>query len=218
MRAPKGTPKGSRDMQSLRVTFHNVTSGQKAPLGRTFHNFRMRMCTPKGTPRGHVTFGTSGSHVTCTTTIVRGEKRGKRRAWAEHTSGHFKSGSLPTTWRMVTSLPVRASSGHVTDVTSGHVTFGHVTSGSSTSLHLRKCCLSCVHILLITHFVSFYDFLSGFWNCSDSVVFYFFVFPNYSNIKYCWLHLYIFNSIVDHKLNPYEIFNLCPSIVTSIVN
>jgi hypothetical protein len=123
MRAPKGTPKGSRDMQSLRVTFHNVTSGQKAPLGRTFHNFRMRMCTPKGTPRGHVTFGTSGSHVTCTTTIVRGEKRGKRRAWAEHTSGHssqglfrprdvwlrhFRSGPLPVTW--LTSLPVTSLS------------------------------------------------------------------------------------------------------------
>ena len=41
------TPKGWRDLRSLRVTFHNVTSGQKAPLWHTQGN-------PKGS---HVTFG-----------------------------------------------------------------------------------------------------------------------------------------------------------------
>jgi hypothetical protein len=50
--APKGTPKGSRDLGSLRVTFHNVISGQKAPLGRILRNFRLRMRRPNGTPKG----------------------------------------------------------------------------------------------------------------------------------------------------------------------
>jgi hypothetical protein len=39
-------------------------------------------------------------------------------------------------------------SGHVTDVTSSHLTAGHVTSGSSTASLYRKCGLSCTHILL----------------------------------------------------------------------
>jgi hypothetical protein len=38
-------------------------------------------------------------------------------------------------------------SGHMTDVTSGHVTYA--TSSSTTSHHLRKCGLSCTHILLV---------------------------------------------------------------------
>jgi hypothetical protein len=42
----------SRDLRSLRVSFHNVTSGQKAPLGRILCNFRLRMRTHKGTPSG----------------------------------------------------------------------------------------------------------------------------------------------------------------------
>ena len=33
------------------LTFHNVTSGQKAPLGRILRNFWLRMRTPKGTPK-----------------------------------------------------------------------------------------------------------------------------------------------------------------------
>ena len=48
----KGTPKGSRDRRSLQVTFHNVTSGQKTPLGRILRNFWLCMRTPKGTPKG----------------------------------------------------------------------------------------------------------------------------------------------------------------------
>jgi hypothetical protein len=34
------------------VTFHNVTSGQKSPLGRALRNLRLRMRTPNGTPKG----------------------------------------------------------------------------------------------------------------------------------------------------------------------
>ena len=43
-------PSGSRDLRSLRVTFHNVTYDEKAPLGRILRNLRFRMRTPKGTP------------------------------------------------------------------------------------------------------------------------------------------------------------------------
>jgi hypothetical protein len=48
MRAPhpsKGSPTGE------------VISGQKAPLGRILRNVRLRQRAPKGTVRGHVTFG-----------------------------------------------------------------------------------------------------------------------------------------------------------------
>jgi hypothetical protein len=40
--------------------------------------------------------------------------------------------------------------GHVTDVTSGHVTSGHVTSGSTTAQHHRKYDFVHTHILLTT--------------------------------------------------------------------
>ena len=40
------------------VTFHNVTSGQKSPLGRILRNFQLRMRTPFHTLR--VTFGHYG--------------------------------------------------------------------------------------------------------------------------------------------------------------
>jgi len=33
-------------VRSLRVTFHNVTSGEKAPLVRILRNLRLRMCAP----------------------------------------------------------------------------------------------------------------------------------------------------------------------------
>jgi len=33
----------SRDLRSLRVTFDDILSGQKAPLGRILRNFRLRM-------------------------------------------------------------------------------------------------------------------------------------------------------------------------------
>ena len=128
LRTLKGTPKGSSDLRSHPVAMllrkkrgknpgmhktyfrswplpdrassshvTNVTSGQKALLGRIWRNFRLRM----------------------------------RRIY-------FR------TWH-VTDV----TSGHVTDVTSGHITIGHVTSGS-TSQHLRKCDLSCPHILLMS--------------------------------------------------------------------
>jgi hypothetical protein len=101
---------------TTKVTFHNVSSGQKASLGRI-----LRMRTPfhwtdiaqflvahahiQGNPEG-VTWPSviSGSPCTCTTAMVRknaGGKPGMRRTY-------FRS------------LPVR--------VTSGHVTSGHVTS------------------------------------------------------------------------------------------
>jgi len=77
---------------------------------------------------------------------------------------YFRSGPLPVTWLchfrskdptradMVQLpvahgqiiLPVRVTSGRVTDVTSGHVTSG------STSQHLRKYDFVCIHILLIS--------------------------------------------------------------------
>jgi len=41
------------------VTLYDVTSGEKALLGRILCNFRLRMRAPhpsKGTPKGHVTF------------------------------------------------------------------------------------------------------------------------------------------------------------------
>jgi hypothetical protein len=47
---PRDPSSGSRDLRSLRVTFHDVTSGQKVPLGRILRNFRLRMRTLKGKP------------------------------------------------------------------------------------------------------------------------------------------------------------------------
>jgi hypothetical protein len=128
-------------------------------LLRVLHTFRLRMRTPKGTPKGvkwpSVTFG---SHDTTTKKNTRGKKWGMRRTYFP--SGHFWTGPIPDS----------VSSGQVTDVTSGqkaplgriwrnfrlrmrstyfrtgHLThfrsrdwrhFGHVTSGS-TSQHLRK--------------------------------------------------------------------------------
>jgi hypothetical protein len=55
------------------VTFHNVTFGQKALLGRILHNFRLRMRTPNDTPKAV----TSARHGTCTTTLVKSKTREK---------------------------------------------------------------------------------------------------------------------------------------------
>jgi hypothetical protein len=76
--------------------FHNVTSGQKVPLGRILRNFRFRMRTLKGAQKG-VTWPsvTSGSHGTCTTIV----KKKARKC----TSGHAQN-----------IIPV--SSGHVTSM------------------------------------------------------------------------------------------------------
>jgi len=51
----------------FRVTFDDVTSGEKAPLGRILRNFRLRMRAPH--PREPPFRVTSGSHVTCTTVL-----------------------------------------------------------------------------------------------------------------------------------------------------
>ena len=71
-----------------------------------------------------------------------------------HTQGNPTFGHYGWLRMRTQSLPLRAASGHVTDVTSGHVISGdltscHVTSGSSTSLH-RKCDLSSPLIQLTT--------------------------------------------------------------------
>ena len=112
---------------------------------------------------------TPGSQVT--TVLLLRKKRGENRACAEHTSGqgHFQTGPLPVTW--LTSLLVKkaplwrynatsgcacfrtryvagVTSGHVTDITSGHVTSGHVTSDSCTASLHRKCDFVRAHILL----------------------------------------------------------------------
>jgi hypothetical protein len=103
------------------VTLHNVTSGQKAPLRRILHNFRLRIRTSfQGSPEGFTwPLVTSGSPGTCTTAIV-GKNAGESRACAEHASGHFWSGphsgmclpvtcltSLPVTWLPVAPPPPR---------------------------------------------------------------------------------------------------------------
>jgi hypothetical protein len=105
---------------------------------------------------------TSGSHVT--TVLLLRKKRGGNRACAEHTSGQgrFRTGSLPVTWlllpmkkvplgRILCNFRLRMRrryfrTWHIADITSGDVT---IVASGSISQHLRKCDLSCVHILLI---------------------------------------------------------------------
>ena len=115
-------------------------------LLRVLHNFRLRMRTPKGTPKGiKWPSVTSGSHVT---TTKKKKTRGKNGACAEHTSGHdrFRSRDFVTSGQKATlgrilrnfRLCMRRTyfrTGHVTDVTSGHVTNG--TSGRVTSGHAQ---------------------------------------------------------------------------------
>jgi hypothetical protein len=55
-------------LPSLRVTFDDITSGQKAPLGWILCNFRLRI--PKGTPFGALPVALSVMCTFCTTTIV----------------------------------------------------------------------------------------------------------------------------------------------------
>jgi hypothetical protein len=95
------------------VTLHNVTFGQKAPLGRKLGNFQLCMRTPKGTLEG-VTWPlvTSSSPGTCTTIARKktGEKpcmcRTYFRLWRHFRALDFRSGPLQITWLPVTSLPV----------------------------------------------------------------------------------------------------------------
>ena len=81
---------------------------------------------------------TSGSHVTTT----KKKTRGKSRACAEHTSGQgiFRSRDFVTSSQNAPLGRILRNfrTGHVTDVTSGHVTSGHVTSACSPLLP-RKC-------------------------------------------------------------------------------
>ena len=135
------TPEGYRPPPT-RVTFHDITSGQKATLGWTLHNFRLRM-------RAHFQgsrFGVKWPSVTslpvamlimrngtfCTTTLVR-KKRGNRlrvrrtyfRDWR-----HFLLGHIP-----VTSLPVMSLSAHAHAITSGNTPW-------NTTLSVLICYLS----------------------------------------------------------------------------
>ena len=87
-------------------------------LLQVLHNFRLRMHTSKGTPkRVKWPLVTSGSHVTTTKKKRAGGKPGMRRTWCR-----------------LGPLLDRASSGHVTDVTSGHVTSGSTTSNTTLSV------------------------------------------------------------------------------------
>jgi hypothetical protein len=77
MRAPKGTPKRSRDLRSLQVTFHASLLVKRPPLERILRNFRLRMRTCKGTSE-RVTSGSPVGHAQwyyCTTTLVRKKAR-----------------------------------------------------------------------------------------------------------------------------------------------
>jgi len=53
----------SGDLRSLRVTFHNVTSSQKVPLGRILRNFRCGCAHPREPRRGHVISGSPIGHA-----------------------------------------------------------------------------------------------------------------------------------------------------------
>jgi hypothetical protein len=105
----------------------------------------------------------------CTTTLVL-KKRGEKAGHAQNTlpdrdsSGHV-TWSLPVKkaplGRLLCDFRLRMRitylrTGQVNGVTSGHMTYvtsGHVTSGSA-SQNLRKCGLSCTHILLAWWFYS----------------------------------------------------------------
>ena len=74
------------------VTFHIVTSGQNVPLGWILRNFRLRMRTPNGNPKGSLPVAMLLVLQCVLVYYKKKKKRGKIRACAEHTS--------------VTSLPV----------------------------------------------------------------------------------------------------------------
>ena len=68
---------GNTPSGSLRVTFHNVISGQKGPLGLILRNFRLCMRTPLPGSRHFQQPWYLYYRTTFCTTIVR-KKRGKR--------------------------------------------------------------------------------------------------------------------------------------------
>ena len=78
-------------LRSLRVTFDDVTSGQKAPLGWILRNFRL--CIPKGTPFGALLVALSVMCTFCTTTIVSSTKCTGCACARDHFQ--FRSGPLP---------------------------------------------------------------------------------------------------------------------------
>jgi len=134
MRTPKGIPSGSRYLWSLRVTFHNVTSGQKAPLGRILCNFRLHVRTHKRTSSGHLRGPLSGSRdhfdpvamvLVLLYYILYYYYSSTQYTGCACARDHFR-------------FLRRASSGHVTDV----------TSGSTTAQHHHKLDFVRPHILL----------------------------------------------------------------------
>ena len=125
-------------------------------LLRVLHNFRLRMHTPKGTPKGSSDLW---SHPVAMLLLLR-KKRGGKAGHAQNLlpvratsgQGHFMKGQVTfgshvttikkkarekpgmrRTYFRTVPLSDRSTSGHVSDVTSGHVTSGHVTSGCSTA-------------------------------------------------------------------------------------
>ena len=92
------------------VTLHNVTSGQKAPLGWPLRNCRLHMRTPKGTPKGsrdRRSLPVAMVLVVLYYCYSKKKSAGMHfRAHAKHNSGHFRSGPTPDTWLLVTFLPV----------------------------------------------------------------------------------------------------------------
>ena len=139
-------------------------------------NFQLRMRTPKGTPNGSNDLRSHPVAMLLLLRKKRGEKPGMRRTY-------FRSGPLPdrvSSSHVTLSLPIKrptranmaqlpvahahnilpdmATSGHMTDVTSGHV-----TSGRTTSQHHLKCGFVRAHILLINlvhqHFFLFGEHL-----------------------------------------------------------
>ena len=119
----------------LRVTFDDVTSSEKAPLGQILRNFPLRMRTPS-TPSGsrdlrdlrslpvvmvlvllyYILYYYYSSSTKCTGCAC--------------TCHHFRfcGGPLPVMWLSVTSLPV-------TWITSLPVRADHVTSGRSVLIY-----------------------------------------------------------------------------------
>ena len=128
--ADQGNPFMITYLRSLRVTFHNVTSGQKAPLWRILCNFRLRLRahkrtlfgTPKGTP-----FGVSWPLLVAMVLVL-----------LYYILYYYYSSSTKYTGCACVHdhfrFPGRASSGHVTDVTSSHMTSGSTTTTLTLSV------------------------------------------------------------------------------------
>ena len=100
------------------------TSGEKSPLGRILHNFRLRMCTP--IPPLRVTFGHYGVTLHNVTSGQNAPLRSLPVAmvlvllyyilyyYYSKKKAREKSGHAQNIIPVRMSLPVRGSSGHVT--------------------------------------------------------------------------------------------------------